>query len=280
MYTSLNPGALGVKVDGLAQGLELAARHGFEGYHFSIAEAHGLGVAQVRELVEAAGVRLSAFGFPLEFRAGEEDFEQGLAQLPAQAATAAELGVNRTATWIAPASDDLSFDDNRALHARRLAPAAAILADHGIRLGLEYVGPRTSRTGKKYEFVHNMDQMSRLCAAVGSGCGYLLDAWHWYTAHEDASHLQRLSPDQVVDVHVNDAPDKPVDEQIDNQRCLPAETGVINIVTFLGSLKQIGYDGPVMVEPFNQAVREMSADDACAATRAALLTIWGQAKLA
>jgi sugar phosphate isomerase/epimerase len=280
MFTSLSPGAIGVQVDNLQHGLALAARHGFDGYHFGIGEAHDLGVTRVQELSEETGVRLSAFGFPLDFRGDEAAFEQDLAALPALAQTAADLDVRRTATWITPASDELSFADNMALHVQRLTPATAILADHGIRLGLEYVGPKTSRTGKKYEFVHTMDQMSALCIAVGNGCGYLLDAWHWYTAHEDAPYLQRLSPEQVVDVHVNDAPDRPVDEQLDNQRCLPGETGVIDIATFLGSLKQIGYDGPVMVEPFSQDVRDMTPDDACAATRAALGKVWTQARLA
>ncbi|MBQ38532.1 MAG: sugar phosphate isomerase/epimerase family protein [Candidatus Latescibacteria bacterium] len=280
MFTSLSPGAIGVKVDGLQQGLSLAAKHGFAGYHFGIGEAHELGVSQVRELSEAAGVRLSAFGFPLDFRSDEAAFEQDLAALPALAETAVGLDVKRTATWITPASDELNFADNLAFHARRLQPAAAILAAHDIRLGLEYVGPKTSRDGKKHEFVHTMDQMSDLCAAVGDNCGYLLDAWHWYTAHEDASHLQRLSPEQVVDVHVNDAPEGAVDEQLDNRRCLPGETGVIDIATFLGSLKQIGYDGPVMVEPFSQTVRDMDADAACAATGTALSKVWAQAGLA
>jgi sugar phosphate isomerase/epimerase len=279
MFTSLSPGAIGVEVDGLQQGLRLAAKHGFDGYHFSIGEAHQLGAARVMELTQEAGVRLSAFGFPLNFRADEATFKKDLEALPALAQTAADLGVQRTATWITPASDELSYAHNLTQHASRLQPAATILADHDIRLGLEYVGPKTSREGKKHEFVHTLDQMSELCAAVGDNCGYLLDAWHWYTAHEDASHLQRLSPDLVVDVHVNDAPDRPVDGQIDNQRCLAGETGVIDIATFLGSLKQIGYDGPVMVEPFNQAVRDMSADDACAATRASLRRVWTQAGL-
>ncbi len=280
MFTSLSLGAIGVKVDGLAQGLALAAKHGFGGYHFSIGEAHQLGAPRVTQLAQEAGVRLSAFGFPLNFRADDATFEKDLQALPALARTAADLGVHRTATWITPASAELSYADNLAQHASRLQPAASILAEHDIRLGLEYVGPKTSREGKKHEFVHTMDEMSELCDAVGDNCGYLLDAWHWYTAHEDASHLQRLSPDQVVDVHVNDAPDRPVDAQIDNQRCLPGETGVIDIDTFLGSLKQIGYDGPVMVEPFSQAVRDMSADDACAATGASLRGVWTHAGLA
>ncbi|MBT6147509.1 MAG: TIM barrel protein, partial [Gemmatimonadetes bacterium] len=211
MYTSLNPGAIGVNVSTMAEGLALAARHGFDGYHFNIAEAVGLGVERVKELAEAEGVRLSAFGFPLDFRGEEDDYEDSLDELDALAAAAAALDVRRTATWIAPASDELTFEENFELHARRLRPAAEILAAHGIRLGLEYVGPLRSRQGKKHPFVHTMDQMAKLCAAIGPNAGFLLDAWHWYTASEDSTHLQRLQPEQVVDVHVNDAPDLAVD---------------------------------------------------------------------
>lgn len=274
MYTSLNPGAIGVRVDSLAEGLALAARHGFDGYHFGIADVVKLGVEHVRELSDAEGVRLSAFGFPLDFRGDEEDYEDSLDELKALAATAAALDVRRTATWIAPASDDLTFEENFELHVRRLRPAAEILAGHGIRLGLEYVGPLRSREGKKYAFVHTMDQMAELCAAIGENTGFLLDAWHWYTAGEDSTHLQRLTPEQVVDVHVNDAPDLAVDAQIDNQRELPGATGIIDIMTFLTALKRIGYDGPVMVEPFSAALREMPGEDAVAATATALRSVW------
>ena len=184
MFTSLSPGAIGVAADGLEDALRLAAAHGFEGCHFSIAEAARLGPSAAADAAGAAGVRLSAFGFPLDFRGAEADFERDLAALPALARTAEALGVERTATWITPASDDLTYAENFALHARRLKPAAEVLDDHGIRLGLEYVGPDNSRRGRRHEFIHTMEQMAELCAAVGPNCGYLLDAWHWYTARE------------------------------------------------------------------------------------------------
>ena len=38
MLCSLSPGAIGASVENLADGLDLAARHGFAGYHFSIGE--------------------------------------------------------------------------------------------------------------------------------------------------------------------------------------------------------------------------------------------------
>ena len=62
-------------------------------------------------------------------------------------------------------------------------------------------------------------------------------------------------------------------------RGLPGESGVIDIAAFLQTLKIIGYDGPVMVEPFSQRLRDMGAEEASAATGAALGKVWKQAGL-
>ena len=121
--------------------------------------------------------------------------------------------------------------------------AAAILAEHGIRFGLEYVGPKTLWDSKQYSFAHTMEQMGELCRAIGDNMGFLLDSWHWYTSHETVADLRTLSADQVVDVHVNDAPvDVAIDEQVDNVRDLPGATGEIDIAAFLGALQEMGYD--------------------------------------
>ena len=48
----------------------------------------------------------------------------------------------------------------------------------------------------------------------------------------------------VVYVHINDAPAGiDPDDQIDNIRCLPAETGVIPLTELMQILTEIGYDG-------------------------------------
>jgi sugar phosphate isomerase/epimerase len=60
---------------------------------------------------------------------------------------------------------------------------------------------------------------------------------------------------------VNDAPvGIDVDAQLDNVRRLPGETGVIDIAGFLQALAQIGYDGPVVPEPFSQRLRDLPSD--------------------
>ena len=280
MYRSLGAGAIGVQVESLADGLDLAARHGFAGYHFGIGEVAAMGAGAALALAESKGVKLSAWGFPLDFRGDEGKYREGMQQLPGLAKVAAELGVLRTATWIMPASDELTYAENFAFHVERLKPAAAILAEHGIRFGLEYVGPKTLWDSKKYSFAHTMEQMGELCQAIGANMGLLLDAWHWYTSRETVEALRALRVEQVVDVHVNDAPaGVDIDAQVDNVRDLPGATGVIDIATFLGALQELGYDGPVMVEPFSQRVRDMEREDAVAATAAALAQVWEQAGL-
>jgi sugar phosphate isomerase/epimerase len=74
----------------------------------------------------------------------------------------------------------------------------------------------------------------------------------------------------VVAVHVNDAPAGiPRDEQIDTVRALPLETGVIDLAGFMRRLQAIGYDGPVMLEPFSQRLESLAASDPVAAVQEA-----------
>jgi sugar phosphate isomerase/epimerase len=75
----------------------------------------------------------------------------------------------------------------------------------------------------------------------------------------------------VISVDLNDAPKGvPVDQRIDSSRELPAATGVIDLKAFLGSLKEIGYKGPVRAEPFNKTVESMPPDEAVRVTAASL----------
>jgi sugar phosphate isomerase/epimerase len=99
----------------------------------------------------------------------------------------------------------------------------------------------------------------------------MLDSWHWYTAHETEADLLSLRNADVVCCHLNDAPKGiPVDQQVDNRRDLPAATGVIDLKGFLGGLVKIGYDGPIMAEPFRPELSRMPRDEALAAVAAAM----------
>jgi sugar phosphate isomerase/epimerase len=45
---------------------------------------------------------------------------------------------------------------------------------------------------------------------------------------------------------------------------------VIDLKTFLGALTAIGYDGPVVCEPFSQELRKMAPEQAIATVAAAM----------
>ncbi len=284
MFNNLSPGAIGIRTD-LAGALALARAHGFQGVEFSIIEAAELvqwhGINYVRHMFDQAGVRPGNFGLPVDFRKSEEVWRTGLDALPRWAQIAQELGATRTATWIPPFSDEMTFAEHFRWHVARLRPVAQILADHGIRLGLEFVGPATARAGHRYSFLHSLDGMLALCAAIGTdNLGLLLDSYHWYTSYGSLDDLAKLSNADVVVVHVNDAPAGiPVDQQQDLVRALPCETGVINLVGFMQALARMEYDGPIIVEPFSQRLREMSPDDAAHATAESLRQLWAAAGL-
>ena len=117
-----------------------------------------------------------------------------------------------------------------------------------------------------------MAETKELIADIGlDNVGFVLDSWHWYTAHETADDLRTLKNRDVIACDLNDAPAGiPVDQQIDNRRELPAATGVINLKKFLEVLVEIGYDGPIRAEPFNRVLNEMEDEMAVAATAMAM----------
>jgi len=284
MFRNMNPGVIGIK-GSMAEVLPLAKDAGFEGIDLNVREAASIAeeksLDEVKLMFAQAGMKMGGWGLPVDFRRDEESYQEGLAQLPEAAAIGQALGCTRVPTWVRPVSEELTFEQNFQVHARRLRGCAEILRDHGCSLGLEFVAPKTSRAGAKYEFVHDLPGMLELCEAIGTGnVGLLLDCWHWYTAHGTLEQIRGLQPDQVVYVHVNDAPTGvAVDEQIDSVRCLPGATGVIDIGGFLRALAEIGCTAPVTPEPFVKELREMPPAEAAKTVAEGMDKIWQEGGL-
>lgn len=284
MFKNLSTGAIGIRAN-MKEGLELARTAGFEGLDLDIGEAGQLAaehsVQFVKELWTEAGIKMGGWGFGVNWRGSDADYYTGLAQLPARAELAAKLGCYRTTTVVGPASNDMTYQENWDFSVKRLRPVAEILKEHGHSLGLEFIGPATSRKSAKHLFAYSMDAMLGLAAAVGTGnVGLLFDTWHWYTCRSTIDDVRKLSTADVVYVHINDAPAGiDADEQIDNIRCLPAETGVIPLTELMHILTDIGYEGPVTPEPFSQTVNAMEPADAAKATGASLDKVWANAGL-
>jgi sugar phosphate isomerase/epimerase len=257
------------------EALELAVKHGFEGldpdptYFLSLGDD---GLSRLLDELRAKHLRFGAAGLPVEFRKDEEAFSDGLRKLPATAAVLEKAGISRVSTWIMPCSNELTYPQNFRQNASRLRQCAQILADHGQKLGLEYVAPRTLWRSQRQPFLHCMSETKELVVAIGTGnLGIQLDSWHWFNAEETGQDLLTLRGADVLTVDLNDAPvGLSLDEYRDDHRELPAATGVIPIKQFLDALVQIGYDGPIQAEPFNAALRALPVDQASASASTAL----------
>ncbi len=270
----LSCGAIGVRAD-QREAIRLAHRFGFEAVEPAADFLARLADGERQELLadmKAQKLVWGASGLPVDFRGSEAAFQEGMKGLPRTADGLKRAGVTRVATWLSPSHASLTYVANFRQHARRLREVAKVLADHGQRLGLEYVGPKTSWTAARFPFIHTMAEMKDLIAEINQpSVGFLLDSWHWYTAGESQSDLLTLRNREVVCVHLNDAPaGVPVDRQMDLKRELPCATGVIDLKSFLTGLLKIGYDGPILVEPFSQALRAMPAEQAVQTTAAAI----------
>jgi sugar phosphate isomerase/epimerase len=218
-------------------------------------------------------VRPGGWGLPINWR---EPYDQAaLDALSRQAALAAKLGCTRVYTWLTPGSNERPFRENFAFHVAQLLPVAQVLAEHGCRLGLEFIGPRTLRDSLRYGFIYSPEGMLCLAEAIGANVGLLMDCYHWHTAVGSLADIRALRAEDIVYVHVNDAPEGvPVAAQLDLVRRLPGATGVIDIDGFLKVLHEIGYDGPVTPEPFEKSLAALPADEACKIARDSMRQIW------
>lgn len=272
MYTSLMAGAIGIKGLPLEDSIELAAQAGFDAVWFDIKEANALagqhGVDHVKDLFASKGIMPGGWGAPVRWQ-DDANRDADLEGLKPLAELGVALGNPFTTTGIMPGTNDREFDDQYAFIVERLRPFAEALKASGVGLGIEFISPKTIRNRFTYEFIYSMPQMLQLAGDAGTGnIGVLFDLWHHYAAHGTIEELDLLTKDNVFVVHVNDAPAGiEIDEQIDNQRLLPMESGVIPATDMMRKLAAIGYAGPVIAEPFNDRLNELAATNPAAAAR-------------
>lgn len=275
MTKNLVPGAIGVKVSSQRELNDLAHRHGFQSVEPRAAEFANYSQLEMDVLqadLKEKNLSFGSTGLPVDFRKDGATFKTGLAKLPSIAAALKKAGGTRMNTWIKPGSNSLTYIQNFNQHALRLREVARILGDHGIKLGLEYVGTLSLRVKMKFPFVHCMTETAELITGIGAtNVGYVLDSWHWWTALENSDDIAKLTNDQIIAVDLNDAPvGIRMEDQQDNRRELPAATGVIDLRSFLNTLNKLEYDGPVRAEPFNKKLSQMENEEACAKTSTAM----------
>jgi len=238
----------------LEEFVKLSADAGFAGADVDLSYAVQHGTAALRDLFGKHNQRFGGWGAP-DWRADSQKAKDSLEQLKTLAPIAAELKIDSCATWLLPSSD-LPLLENWRFHVERLRPVAQVLADSGLRLGLEHVAPYHLRRLKKHEFLFTAGQMLELANDIGPNVGLLVDSFHVHSAGDAMDSIKAIPKEKIVLVHLNDAPNVPIPQLKDGARLLPGD-GVIDLKLLLATLRAIGYTGPASVEVFSDDLKKM-----------------------
>jgi sugar phosphate isomerase/epimerase len=195
---------------------------------------------------------------PVNFREGETTFAETFAGLKPFAGYASALGTD-VLLAILPASSEIAKEDLRPIVVRRLRECALLLADHGLRLALEFYGPLHMREQHPNEFIFTLPDTLAVAREAGPNVGLLLDSWHWHHSGATIDDIL-VAADSVFCVQVADAPDLPPELIADMER-LPLGEGVVDLSGFFGALHAIGYDGCVSPEIFGTRMSSFSPED-------------------
>jgi sugar phosphate isomerase/epimerase len=272
---SLNPGIIGVKAN-LAETLDYAIQYGYEAISpFTQEVMANYSDGKLNEILAKMKAQQISFGsnnIPVEYRLDRTRFDEDFKGLKKFCQTMEKQGASLMNTWIISSHNELTYNENMKQHADRLGECAKVMEDHGIRLGLEYLGMRTLLTMNRYPFISSMKEGKELIATIGQrNVGFVLDSFHWYCANDTLDDIRTLRPKDIVVVDLDDARAGFTREtQMDGKRELPLATGVINLKDFMQGLVDIGYDGPIRTEPFNQTLNDLENDEALKVNMAAI----------
>jgi sugar phosphate isomerase/epimerase len=289
MYASWNARAVGLNLSA-DETIRVAAQAGFDGVDLLVRDLvqSGADPQSVRGRMNELGVRGGAWPLPVHWRGDANRFADDLRELPRFASAAAVLGLHRTGTWVLPATDGVLFpgansDDllrqTVAFHVERLGKIAEILADHGSRLGLEIMGPASARRGRGAAFAHTYHRLAHELATLRDqhpNVGLLVDAFHLFAAGEEIEAGFLWGRNSVVWVHLADSASQDRTQLLDQERALPGETGLADCRGLLKRLAEVGYDGPVTVEPLGHcsSIQGLVTLATARRVRSSLRTVW------
>ena len=283
MFISLPPWAVARNVSWPEQA-RLAARVGYTGIDWAWGPARQAGLDTTRALLTELNIRPTIVNLPgpNPLTGDEAAFQARLPQLEEDAAFAAAIGCQRFQLVLgATTPAGQSREERWNVVRRRLAAVSSVLVKHGVRLGLEFLGPLQFRMGRgggagrqgtaasdvaaappppPTPFVYTLTETVRLSVEAGPNLGATLDAWHWYHSGGTVAEILATDRSRIVHVHISDAKPMAPEDVRDNMRWLAGE-GVIDLVGFLQALKKIGYDGGVAPETIGPRIPDDMAPE-------------------
>ena len=267
---SLMPGTVGINVNA-NELLDLAIKNNFNSIYPIINDLKKMSALEYIEYENKMSKNSISFDIsilPVDFSQSDTIFNQGLEVLKDYCKIMNRIGSKGFCRWIMPTNNNLTYLQNFELHKKRLKECAKIIGDNGMKLGLEFVGPKTLMTRDQFSFIRTITELRELITDIDEkNVGYQLDTFHLYCGNHSIEDLKFLKKDDIVMCQINDAVlGRSRDEQLDFERELPGKTGLIDTAPFLKFLQNIGYEGTVSAEPFNKELNKMNNEDAAKVT--------------
>jgi len=258
MFIALNTSLVGGKVQ-WPEFARLAAKVGYGGTDVDLGRAMQEGVDATKELLAELKIRPSFCSLPVNATRDEETFRKGMDGFEKQVKFAAAIGCRRMMVVIPPSSPTPK-DELRKTLQERFTAVGKVLGEHGVRCGFEFLGPLHFRPPSQHVFIYQMNEMADFASECGSSFGIVLDDWHWYHSGATLADIRRAGANRIELVHLSDAAKMPPEEVRDNVRLLAGE-GVIDLVGFFRTLKEMNWAGSVSPEPIGRIPKEMSAEE-------------------
>jgi sugar phosphate isomerase/epimerase len=270
MKISLIPGTVGINVN-TNELLDLAIKNKFESIYPLINDLKKMSTMELTDYLDKMASNSISFDvsiLPVDFSQTDSVFNDGIKVLKDYCKVMRKIDSVGFCRWIMPTSNNLTYLKNFKIHKERLKECAKIIGDNDMKLGLEFVGPKTLMARDQFSFIRTINELRELISEIDErNVGYQLDTFHLYCANHSIEDLRFLNKDDIIMCQLNDAVNgRTRDEQIDLERNLPGKTGLIDTAPFLNFLKEVGYDRTVSAEPFNKDLNKMNNEEAAKIT--------------
>ena len=270
MKISLMPGTVGINVN-TYELLDLAIKNKFESIYPLINDLKKMSTMELSDYLDKMASNSISFDvsiLPVDFSQTDSVFNNGIKVLKDYCKVMRKIDSVGFCRWIMPTSNNLTYLKNFKIHKERLKECAKIIGDNDMKLGLEFVGPKTLMARDQFSFIRTINELRELISEIDErNVGYQLDTFHLYCANHSIEDLRFLNKDDIIMCQLNDAvKGRTRDEQIDLERNLPGKTGLIDTAPFLNFLQEVGYDRTVSAEPFNKDLNKMNNEEAAKTT--------------
>ena len=270
MKISIIPGTIGINVN-TYELLDLAIKNKFESIYPLINDLNKMSNMELSAYLDKMASNSISFDvsiLPVDFSQTDSVFNDGIKVLKDYCKVMRKIDSVGFCRWIMPTSNNLTYLKNFKIHKERLKECAKIIGDNDMKLGLEFVGPKTLMARDQFSFIRTINELRELISEIDErNVGYQLDTFHLYCANHSIEDLRFLNKDDIIMCQLNDAVNgRTRDEQIDLERDLPGKTGLIDTAPFLNFLQEVGYDRTVSAEPFNKDLNKMNNDEAAKTT--------------